>query len=310
MVLDLQQITQLNHGFAEAFPYLQDYGIAGLRLRVHHYYALGVQSSSYSGVGAHQHEWWEISRVVSGKIEYHQKESLGQFDRKAWFIMPPGITHSWKVSAVPMIVSGWQVWIDATSPESKQLLAALKETVINSRFRFPSPKSVTLLEEACWEEALRSDALSISAARMNYLSGALLCGILNHGLRSLVPEKRRPITAMPEGRIKNLVANIVQFIGANIGNQLQIEDILSHVHFSTRQLNRHFLNETGCTLSHFIQEKKLAEAKKRLTYTDAAVKDVALSLGFRDTGYFCRLFRRRTGMTPLNYRSTTRDQIR
>jgi AraC family transcriptional activator of pobA len=44
------------------------------------------------------------------------------------------------------------------------------------------------------------------------------------------------------------------------------------------------------------------EAQRHLIYTSATIEMVAYELGFGDPGYFCRFFRRRTGMTPSEFR--------
>ena len=60
---------------------------------------------------------------------------------------------------------------------------------------------------------------------------------------------------------------------------------------------------TGQSALDLLHERLLLEARRLLAYTGAAVRDVALELGFSDPAYFTRFFTRRAGLSPLAYRS-------
>lgn len=59
---------------------------------------------------------------------------------------------------------------------------------------------------------------------------------------------------------------------------------------------------TGRTPSQLVREARAQEAKRLLVRTDLTVRQVAGRLGFADPAYFCRFFRRETGVTPGEFR--------
>jgi AraC family transcriptional activator of pobA len=59
---------------------------------------------------------------------------------------------------------------------------------------------------------------------------------------------------------------------------------------------------TGRTALQLIIERILADAKALLRLSSMNVSEIAYSLGFEDTSYFHRLFKKKTGVTPLKYR--------
>jgi len=67
-------------------------------------------------------------------------------------------------------------------------------------------------------------------------------------------------------------------------------------------LNELIKQSVGINAKLLIQTKVLLEAKKMLTYTDVPVAQIAVELGFDNSSYFIRLFRKQTGVTPLLYR--------
>ncbi len=60
--------------------------------------------------------------------------------------------------------------------------------------------------------------------------------------------------------------------------------------------------ETGKTPQEYIQEKIIEEAKSRITDTKDTVSNIAYSLGFQYPQHLCRLFKKRVGCTPNEYR--------
>ena len=64
-----------------------------------------------------------------------------------------------------------------------------------------------------------------------------------------------------------------------------------------------FKKETGKSPQEYIQEKVIELAKERISGTADTVSQIAYSLGFQYPQHFCRLFKRRVGYTPSEYRA-------
>ena len=69
------------------------------------------------------------------------------------------------------------------------------------------------------------------------------------------------------------------------------------------QITRQFL---GRTVTQLVHDRIVLEAKRNLGVTDRDVQAVGHSLGFDDPSYFTRFFRRETGQTPIEFRSSVR----
>lgn len=59
------------------------------------------------------------------------------------------------------------------------------------------------------------------------------------------------------------------------------------------------------TVTELIHDRIILEAKRLLAYTDWGVKKIADHIGFKDSSYFLRLFKKKMGMTPDQFRSKT-----
>lgn len=69
-----------------------------------------------------------------------------------------------------------------------------------------------------------------------------------------------------------------------------------------RTLKRRFKVATGSTLIERVQNLRVEQAKRLLETTQSSVEEVSAAVGYEDASFFRRLFRRRTGLAPADYR--------
>ena len=72
-----------------------------------------------------------------------------------------------------------------------------------------------------------------------------------------------------------------------------------------KTMYRHLAN-AGVTFKSLKEDVMIQFAKQALVETDASITDIALQLGYSETGAFVRAFKRIAGNTPLKYRKTYR----
>lgn len=75
---------------------------------------------------------------------------------------------------------------------------------------------------------------------------------------------------------------------------------------SERSFKRRFRQATGMAPIDYVQTLRLEEAKQILESSDIAIDEVAAEIGYEDTSFFRRIFRRRVGLTPSEYRKRFR----
>ena len=76
---------------------------------------------------------------------------------------------------------------------------------------------------------------------------------------------------------------------------------------STERLNRMVRAETGLNAQALLHQRLVREACRRLVHVAAPVSRLAFELGFEDPAYFCRFFRRHTGVSPTAYRQLSQS---
>lgn len=73
---------------------------------------------------------------------------------------------------------------------------------------------------------------------------------------------------------------------------------------SVRNLNNLARKVFGKSVSDLIETRKLIEARRLLLGTGQSISEIGFSLGYNEKSYFTRVFRKRTGLTPTEFRAT------
>lgn len=75
------------------------------------------------------------------------------------------------------------------------------------------------------------------------------------------------------------------------------------------RLNRLCRALAGKSAFDLVQERLLLEARRKLFYIAAPVSQLAYELGFADPAYFCRFFKKKTGMAPSEFRNARYREV-
>jgi AraC-like DNA-binding protein len=108
-------------------------------------------------------------------------------------------------------------------------------------------------------------------------------------------------------RKPEFVLRILEDIGECLYKPWDERHIWERNHISRSTLRRIVHQSTGYALNEYVNRQKVAEAKKLLRMTTLQIKQIAQMLGFEDTAYFARLFKKFTGMSAMTFRDKHSD---
>jgi AraC-like DNA-binding protein len=103
---------------------------------------------------------------------------------------------------------------------------------------------------------------------------------------------------------QRLVRRAMAYIHEHYADPISREDLARHLGMSSDYLTLCFRSEVGMTFVAYLNRYRVNQAKVLLADSDKNVKEVAIAVGFADSGYFTRVFRRQVGVTPDAYRRT------
>ena len=103
----------------------------------------------------------------------------------------------------------------------------------------------------------------------------------------------------------DLVKDTVLLIDSDISAPISPSAIAKTLGVSPGYLSSLFKKETNKTLTEYIADKRIAYAKHLLATTQIQIQAVALRCGIVDVQYFSKIFKKKTGQTPKQYREST-----
>lgn len=99
-----------------------------------------------------------------------------------------------------------------------------------------------------------------------------------------------------------LVGKAITLIAYDLTADLSLKSIAKQLNVNPPYLSALFSKECGCTLTEYVNDKRIEQAIFMLSSTDKTVSAIAFECGTQDTNYFIKLFKRKTGLTPTAYR--------
>ncbi|MBP3249421.1 MAG: helix-turn-helix transcriptional regulator [Ruminococcus sp.] len=103
------------------------------------------------------------------------------------------------------------------------------------------------------------------------------------------------------------VRRTVDFIYRNLGESLTLKMAAEHEGLDPSYLSKLFSKEMKMPIKAYILKAKIATAQNILVFSDFPLSEIAVSLGFSSQSAFSAAFRKHTGMTPFQYRSSYTD---
>ena len=104
------------------------------------------------------------------------------------------------------------------------------------------------------------------------------------------------------------IVRAIRYIHDHHHERITVRMLAEHVGLSPEYLSSKFKRETGLTVSAYISRARIGEAKAMLRFSDLSIGEIAAQLSFSSQSYFQTAFKRETGMTPQQYRTTVADE--
>jgi AraC family transcriptional activator of pobA len=158
-------------------------------------------------------------------------------------------------------------------------------------------------ERSSWSERLLALDLELRQRQDGYREA-----VLAHLTLLLVGISRLAADVVGDLRLKDetLLAEVFSFIEDRYHEPISLRDVAQAVSLSRGHLTTVVRRKTGRTVQEWITERRMAEARRLLVETDLSVEEVGRRVGYGESGYFVRSFRRIHGSTPLAWRRAGR----
>lgn len=209
------------------------------------------------------------------------------------FLLFPGEWHNY----APNPETGWcEFWIGFTGDDmDKRVRADFFSTdkpvfnvgILDEVVRYYN-QAITVAREqrACYQQTL--------AGLINMLLGVLYSTNKRLGFQDL--------------EIMNQINQAKLFMQENLEKKLSGDEVAVTVGMGYSRFRKAFREYTGFAPAQYMTELKTTKSKELLTNTSMTCQEIAYALGFESPSYFNVVFRRKTGMTPNDYREMTQGK--
>lgn len=101
-----------------------------------------------------------------------------------------------------------------------------------------------------------------------------------------------------------LAIEIANYLGRHYRERITLEEISNRTFFSVAYCESEFRKTFGKSIIHYLIDLRVSEAKNLLLETSMPCSVISELVGFEDANYFSRIFKKRTGSSPLQFRAS------
>ena len=100
--------------------------------------------------------------------------------------------------------------------------------------------------------------------------------------------------------------NVISYIADHYAFDISLERLASIVCMSETKLKGCFRRQFGCSVTQYIQGRRMSQAEHLLIETDFTMGQIAPMIGYTTSSRFAVLFKKSTGILPIEYRKIAR----
>ncbi|WLR49008.1 helix-turn-helix domain-containing protein [Halobacillus litoralis] len=211
----------------------------------------------------------------------------------------------------PEIIASKQNFIDLFKKGDARALeeyqAHREKALINPDVRMMKNHMIRLVSELgyiCTEEGAQQDEVnSLCDFYINFLESKILVEDLKSLELNILQSFLDRIKKIDEQSFYSpLVERAQKYIFQNLTKELTLKGIAETLKVNPNYLSGVFTKEKGVSITHFINQQRIKEAKELLCITQHSLLDISMLLGYNSQSYFTRVFKSMEGIGPKEFR--------
>ena len=258
-----------------------------------------------------RHDFWEVVYVDNGEIGVlAENQGIDLHEGEAIFHKPNEYHNIWaknqfaNVAVLTFVcnsptMSFFENKIIVFGDEERELLAKI---LAAGKRCFKGPLDDVYQTKL---ELAEDSPFACEQAIKSYMELLLISLVQNH--TDFSRQSRASISAKRQGE-STIVESIQQILAENLYEGISFDYIMQQTCFSKTYLTRLFRNHTGNSIMGYYMDLKIAEAQRLISERELFFSEIADKLGFGSIHYFSYLFKKKTHMTPSEYRKSVQSR--
>lgn len=225
---------------------------------------------------------------VGGRGHYQTATKTYTLNANQFMILPPGKFHIYQAD----LHNPWSIyWVHFSGHKVKQLNDWMKTE------DYVKPSDIEYNKKIIEQWSEMYNALEAGYSDKN-LAFANLC--LYRFLTFFLCQP----DFIPGNITRNPIGESITYMKANIDKIISVEELASQLKFSSSHYSALFRNKTDESPIEYFIKLKIQYACQLLSQSDLRISDIADKIGYEDTFYFSRLFKKITGKSPRDYKNS------
>ena len=251
----------------------------------------------------HNHEVYELNFVEHAtgvrRIVGDSNEVIGEYDLV--LITSPDLEHVWeqnecKSNNIREITIQFDINFDDTSIFSRNPFSSMRQMMLEARkgLCFPMDAIMHVYQQLDTLSSVK-DGFYAFTQFLTILYELSLCD----GARTLSSSSYAKVEVSSDSR---RVQKVKSFIDQHYREEIRLSQLAEIASMSPSAFSRFFKLHTGRNLSEYIIDQRLGYASRELVDSNRSIAEIGFSCGFNNLSNFNRIFKKRKGCSPSEFR--------
>jgi AraC-like DNA-binding protein len=250
----------------------------------------------------HHHDYEELLIGLEGSLDHFIDFVAEDFPAPYISFVTKGKIHR----VIPKVKEGkCSVWVIRFVSEF------IPETTFRLYSFFHENANIVMPAGSCFDRLVRICEIMQAETNQEQVDYGVIRHLLN-ALFTMIESERRKITG-PDDTIRKTqnitFRNFLLILEENFRRPLGVEFYAEKLFMSSRNLNIICNNILQQSVSEIIETRKLTEAKNLLITTDKSISEISYELGYNEKSYFSNVFKKKSGLTPGDFREEMKKII-
>ncbi|MDO4467134.1 MAG: AraC family transcriptional regulator [Bacillota bacterium] len=146
-------------------------------------------------------------------------------------------------------------------------------------------------------------------AKKDTMESTNICNALTFTLATIYSDIYKKAKANPVVKKQTFAQDILMYINEHYTQSITLEQLSKEFNISSYHISHKFQEVYGISPINYVIERRISSAKWLLINTVDTLLTISLQVGYENTNHFSKLFEKRTGYPPLEYRKRFKSKF-
>lgn len=250
----------------------------------------------------HNHHFEELLIGIEGELEHFIDFNTIKIRAPFVSFVTQGKLHR----LIPGAVDGkCEIWAVRFKSEF------IPETTFQLYSLYHQQANLQLEADSCFKRLVTLCELMFEEAEQESVDYAVVRQLLSALLTMIESERKKVLP--PDGTLQKTqhisFGNFLQILESNYRRPLGVSFYAEKLFMTPRNLNLICQNILEQSASEIIETRKLIEAKNLLISTEKTIAEIAFELGYNEGSYFSKVFKKKAGQSPGEFRAEMKSLV-